>query len=136
MMLNSVVLPAPLGPISPKISPSSTVNDTSSKARSPPKRRDTRSQTSTPPSPQEGREDTARQVDRHQDEDRAVQQQAVLAQKAQRLRQDREDDASDDRPQERGRPAEDRIGQDVDRLSEAGLRGVDDVREVDREPSG
>ena len=36
---NSVVLPAPFGPMSPTTSPGATVNDTSSTARMPPKRR-------------------------------------------------------------------------------------------------
>ena len=40
-MLNNVVLPAPFGPISPKISPVSTANDTSLTATTPPKRRET-----------------------------------------------------------------------------------------------
>ena len=35
--LNKVVLPAPLGPISARISPRSTLNDTSPTARKPPK---------------------------------------------------------------------------------------------------
>ena len=38
MTLNSVVLPAPLGPITPTTSPGATVSDTSSSAVSPPKR--------------------------------------------------------------------------------------------------
>src|SRR5262247_2268906 len=38
MQLNSVVLPAPLGPISPTISPASMVSDTSRLASRPPKR--------------------------------------------------------------------------------------------------
>src|SRR5271167_1634805 len=37
-MLNSVVLPAPLGPISPRISPSARVKVTSDTATKPPKR--------------------------------------------------------------------------------------------------
>src|SRR4051795_9945071 len=39
MTLNAVVLPAPFGPMRPAISPSSTVSDSSSSARMPPKRR-------------------------------------------------------------------------------------------------
>src|SRR5437763_9438795 len=35
--LKSVVLPAPFGPMSPRISPRLTTNDTSSRARTPPK---------------------------------------------------------------------------------------------------
>ena len=38
MQLNAVVFPDPLGPISPKISPSLTSNDTSLSAVNPPKR--------------------------------------------------------------------------------------------------
>src|SRR4029079_15883581 len=38
MQLNSVVLPAPLGPISPTISPGSMASETSRLASSPPKR--------------------------------------------------------------------------------------------------
>src|SRR3954469_18234075 len=39
MTLNAVVLPAPFGPMRPAISASSTVSDSSSSARMPPKRR-------------------------------------------------------------------------------------------------
>ena len=38
IMLNSVVLPAPFGPMTPQISPASTSNDTSSTATRPRKR--------------------------------------------------------------------------------------------------
>ena len=38
MTLNAVVFPAPFGPISPEICPSSTSNDTPSSATMPPKR--------------------------------------------------------------------------------------------------
>src|SRR5262245_16206322 len=38
MQLNSVVLPAPLGPMSPTISPASTLSETSRLASRPPKR--------------------------------------------------------------------------------------------------
>src|SRR5215208_1487242 len=46
MTLNAVVFPAPFGPISPAISPSFTVSDTSSRATIPPKRRVTLSSSS------------------------------------------------------------------------------------------
>jgi len=39
MTLNAVVLPAPFGPMSPEICPSSTSNETPSSATMPPKRR-------------------------------------------------------------------------------------------------
>src|SRR4051794_6691796 len=47
MQLKSVVLPAPLGPIRPTISHSSTLSETSSSACRPPKRIDTLSSSST-----------------------------------------------------------------------------------------
>src|SRR4051812_22046031 len=47
MQLKSVVLPAPLGPIRPTISHSSTLSETSSSACKPPKRIDTLSSSST-----------------------------------------------------------------------------------------
>src|SRR5215472_9964180 len=43
MSANSVVLPAPFGPISPVMRPSGAVSDTPFTANKPPKRRDTRS---------------------------------------------------------------------------------------------
>src|SRR5271166_752819 len=43
MQLNSVVLPAPLGPIRPQIAPGATLSVTSSRAVTPPKRIETRS---------------------------------------------------------------------------------------------
>src|SRR5664279_196111 len=43
MMANSVVLPAPLGPISPVIRPAATVSETAFTASKPPKRQDIRS---------------------------------------------------------------------------------------------
>src|SRR5215467_14509266 len=41
MQLNSVVLPAPFGPIRPQISPACTAHETPSSARTPPKRTET-----------------------------------------------------------------------------------------------
>src|ERR1019366_6345340 len=43
MMANSVVLPAPLGPINPVMQPASTVSEAAFTASKPPKRQDTRS---------------------------------------------------------------------------------------------
>src|SRR5437588_2571725 len=135
MTLNSVVFPAPLGPISPTISPSATANDTSSTARSPPNATETRSHSSMPPPPEPRAQDAVGQIDRHQHQGGAVHEQPVLAEEAERFREDRQDDAAEDRPEEGGGPAEDRVREDVDRFGETRLRRVDDVGEVHREPA-
>src|SRR5579864_2281538 len=150
--LKSVVLPAPFGPISPTISPSRTVNETPSTARSPPNVRDRPETSSTAPPPQQraeppredgteppredGVEHPVRQIRGHEDEDRAVEEQPVFFQEPERLRQHRQRHAAQDRPDEGAGAPEHRIREDRHSLAEGRLRGVDQIREVDREPSG
>src|SRR5579864_6876794 len=76
--LNSVVLPAPFGPISPTISPSRTANETPSTARSPPKVRERPATSSTAEPAQQRIEDAVREIRRHEHQDGAVEQQPVF----------------------------------------------------------
>src|SRR5437773_12481384 len=82
MRLTAVLLPEPLGPIRPTISPSATVRSRPSSARTPPKWRATPFSSSTPP-PEES---LWPQVHR-QDDERAEEEVAPVAEIAQSLDQ-------------------------------------------------
>src|SRR5437773_1118108 len=82
MRLTAVLLPEPLGPIRPTISPSATVRSRPSSARTPPKWRSTPFSSSTPP-PEES---LWPQVHR-QDDERAEEEVAPVAEIAQPLDQ-------------------------------------------------
>src|SRR5918997_3685275 len=142
--LITVVLPAPLGPISPTISPSSTAKETSSTARTPPKWRLKPSTWSSagidldPPlfgdfvgrgerraaAPARGEEadQPVRQEEDHQQQDHPVDELALPAGRqadvAQQLREQGEQRGAEDRAEEVDGPADDRVGQDVDRGEE------------------
>src|SRR2546427_1858631 len=75
IMLSSVVLPDPFGPMMPTISPRSTPKDTSETATSPRKRFvRPRTSSSTPCSPRvQGADDPARHDEDREDQDRAIQ---------------------------------------------------------------
>src|SRR5690242_5046387 len=149
--LNSVVLPAPFGPISPTISPSRTVNETPSTARSPPNARARPATSSTAPPPQQqaeppgedgaepsredgaeppredGVEHSVRQIRGYEDEDRAIEEQPVFFQEPECLRQHRQRHAAQDRPDEGAGAPEHRVGEDRHGLAEGRLCGVDQI---------
>ena len=145
--LNSVVLPAPLGPISPMISPSVSANDTSFNARRPPNCMETPDAANTglvmrapPPSPSApsarprpaerapvhppapppvpvGDEPLRAQPHEH-DEPEPEQQEPVVGELAQLLRQHEQDRRAEHRAGDRAHAAEDDGREQRDRLGE------------------
>src|SRR6185369_1230341 len=143
MRLNTVVFPAPLGPMRKTTSPSSTWKLTSLVASSPPNRLLTFSNSRMraiasalhrtdgaclPPelrSPHEERDHPAREEDDHHDQQRPVDHQVgVLEVRLEDLRGEGEDDAAEDRSPDRRRPAEHRD----ERRLDGDLEGEDSVR--------
>src|SRR5439155_2175277 len=122
--LNTVLLPAPLGPMRPWIAPSVTTMERSATAARPPKRRDTPLSSSSNPDSHLARAGSAAALhrasqptgNRHkpvgheqhgQDEDQAVDQRLVGAQLPQRLRGERQQDGPQDRSPHAAHTADD-----------------------------
>src|ERR1700716_3297895 len=131
-MLTSVVFPAPLGPIKPKMVPSSISRDTSSTACTPPKLRLTlvscsRPLTRSPASPPARRDDgeatpandTLGPEDDDEDQDDAVDDVSIGGKLAHDLGQRGEEDRADDRADHVRRPADHGKGQDLDGAGDA-----------------
>src|SRR4051794_25890241 len=123
MMLKIVVLPAPLGPISPLISPSGTANDASRTARRPRNAFEivfTSSIELEPPG--EGRPDAMRQKHDHDEEHDAVEHllhaRDLPAERREELGdavgEQRQDCGAEDRAEQRAEPADDRPEDDLD----------------------
>ena len=101
--LNSVVLPAPFGPITAVTPPSATSRSTASTATRPPNRRVTPCRDNSvmrlPPRdirlPSAG--ESLRRVDQQQDQARAVEQVLIVLEAAKHLRQQADDDRAEDR---------------------------------------
>src|SRR5438876_4057640 len=138
----SVVLPAPLGPIKPKMVPSSISRDTSSTACTPPNDRLTlvscsNALTRPPARPPARRDDgeatpaddALRPEDDDEDQNDAVDDVAIGGKLAHDLRQRGEEDRADDRADHVCRPADHGEGQDLDGARDAVLGRVDE--EVD-----
>src|SRR3984893_7270462 len=140
--LTSVVLPAPLGPIKPKIVPSSISRETPSTACTPPKWRRTsvscsraltRSPSDPPTRPDDGEDagadDALRPEDDDEDQDDAVDDVSIRGKLAHDLGQRGEENRSHNGAEHVGRPADDGEGEDLDGTGDAVLGGVDE--EVD-----
>src|SRR5437879_3370255 len=125
--LTSVVLPAPLGPIKPKMVPCSISRDTSSTAWTPPNDRLTlvscsSALTGSPARPPARRDDgeaapaddALRPEDDDQDQDDAVDDVAIGGKLAHNLRQRGEEDGSHDWADHVRRPADHGEGEDLD----------------------
>src|SRR5262244_4203995 len=153
--LKQVVLPAPLGPIRPTISPLSTVRSTRLTAASPPKsrvssrvsRRATKSGRRTgrgrrggaPPSepgelPGQGDETAGQEEDREQHRDR--EEDRLVRASPERLGEQRQEDRADDRPGEVAAPADVVVDQDVPRHQEAEFGREQKTNEVGVERPG
>src|SRR6202011_1433292 len=137
--LTSVVLPAPLGPIKPKIVPSSISSDTSSTACTPPNERLTsvscsRTLTSSPARPPARRDDgeaapaddSLGPEDDDEDQDDPVDDVPIGGKLPHDLWQRGEAHRSHDRADHVGRPADHGEGEDLDRAGHAVLEGVDE----------
>src|SRR3989442_1879554 len=127
MILTAVLLPEPLGPISPTISPCATLRSRPSTARTPPKWRATLFSSSTPPPKQPMRPQVHRQ-----DDERAEEEVAPVAEIAQSLDQQYLDE--DHRCQGAkniGEAADDRVGERKGRDEHVEI-AVLDVRRVVR----
>src|SRR5438132_2254590 len=140
--LTSVVLPAPLGPIKPKMVPCSISRDTSSTAWTPPNDRLTlvscsSALTGSPARPPARRDDGEAAPaddalwpeDDDQDQDDPVDDVAIGGKLAHNLRQRGEEDGSHDGADHVRRPANHGEGEDLDGAGHAVLGGVDE--EVD-----
>src|SRR6267143_5760030 len=112
MRLMSVVLPAPFGPMSPRAWRSGIARLTAFTAMTPPKRlvrpaassnigRPDLLQPARAPKLREGHE-AARQVDDHEQQDQALEDVAVVLERAQQLRKGGEERSSEDRPERIG----------------------------------
>src|SRR5262249_31424291 len=153
--LKQVVFPAPLGPISPTISPLSTLSSTSLTAAKPPKsrvspwvsrsatrsgRRARRRNRGGPPRPELG--DFPRQCDeaagqeqdrqQHRDEE----EDRLIGASAEGLGQQRQEDRAHDRADEAATPADVVVDEDVRRHQETELRRKQEPDEVGVERSG
>src|ERR1700682_1921902 len=126
MTLTSVVLPAPLGPISPWIEPCSTSSDTSSTAWTPPKcrwtlsrRRSTDSSSTRPPRGLDDGQPTAadnalRSEDDHRDQEDAADDVDVWAGGVEDVGKQRDDQRAQHRAEDESAAAEHRKSQDLD----------------------
>src|ERR1700687_1141092 len=144
MTFTSVVLPAPLGPISPWIDPCSTSSDTPSTAWTPPKcrwtlsrRRSTDSSSTRPPGrPDDGQpaatDNSLRPEDDHRDQEDAADDVDVGGGGVEDVRQQRDDQRAHDWAEDESAAAEHGKGQDLDRACDAEipLAWIDVEREV------
>src|SRR2546425_3602394 len=127
--LTNVVFPAPFGPMSPTTVRSAAARSTPATATTPPKRlvRPVASSNigladahEAPRATQlEDGHEPARQVDRDQDEDRALEDVAVLPEKAQQLGQRGQEDGAEERAEDVRHAAHDRRHEDLHRRAEA-----------------
>src|ERR1700694_810665 len=137
--LTSVVLPAPLGPIKPKIVPSSISSDTPSTARTPPNERlmsvsCSRALTRSPARPPARRDDgeaapaddSLGPEDDDEDEDDPVDDVPIGGKLPHDLWERGEEHRSHDRADHVCRPADHSEGEDLDGASHAVLEGVDE----------
>src|SRR5438477_1957125 len=135
----SVVLPEPFGPMMPRISPASTPKDTRETAMSPLKRfvsAWTSSSTARPShGPGDRPDDAARHDEDREDEDRAVEDRAQLGAEVDDVRQAGEHERADDRPRERALAAEQHHREDLHRLVDPEVAGIDVAGVVAVEPA-
>src|SRR5712691_715284 len=137
IMLSSVVLPEPLGPMMPTISPGSTTNDTSATATSPancllsPR---TSSATLRPPRVERAHDATRHHED-GEDQDGAVEHGAHLGAEVDGVRQAGQHERAHDGADERALAAEQDHGQDFHGLIDAEVAGVDVAGVVAVEPA-
>src|SRR5881628_1733794 len=130
--LRSVVFPEPFGPMMPRTSPGATTNDTFETAMRPLKRLVTaRTSSSTPRPPRHERShDAAGHDEDREDQDGAVEHRAQLATQVDDVRQPGEDQRANDRSGQRALAAEQDHGQDLHRLVDAEIAGIDVARVV------
>src|SRR5206468_3077995 len=146
MRLTSVVFPAPFGPMRPSARPWTMPRSTRSTAVTPPNRfvRPTvssnieRSDARKAPRSAnvDERHQAARQIDDDEQEDRALEDIAVILQRAQELGQRGEQTGAEDRPQDVRGAANHGEDQHLHGLGEAKVRRIDGERLVRRESSG
>src|SRR5262249_13208897 len=148
--LRSVVFPEPLGPMMPTTSPRAIANDTLETAIRPLKRLVTPcTSSSTPasdrtgdsrrtPSPPRGErsDDPAGHDEDRKDQDGAVEHRPQLGAQVDDVGQPGEDERSDDRPGQRALAAEQHHGQDLHRLVDREVAGIDVPRVVAVEAAG
>src|SRR2546421_2428676 len=136
--LRSVVLPEPFGPMMPTTSPRSTVNDTFETAMRPLKRLVTaRTSSSTPCPPRHERShDAAGHDEDREDQDGAVEHRPQLAAQVDDVRQPGEDQRANDRSGQRALAAEQDHGEDLHRLIDAEIPGIDVAGVVAVEAAG
>src|SRR6267378_666454 len=141
MALTSVVLPAPLGPIRPRIDPFSTSSDTSSTARTPPKcrwtfssRRSTDLRARPPAWTDEGEtataKDSLRAEDDDKDQDQAADHTDVVACLLEDVGERRQEQRADDRTEHGAAAAEHCKCEDLNGPCHAVLVGIDEEVEV------
>src|SRR5918993_4402495 len=132
--LNSVLLPAPFGPMTERISPSSTSKLTSLTAISPPKRlvrswTRTRLMASALLAAAAGAEPQAqhavRQEHDHRDHQHAVEQGLVPLQLAEQLEGDHQEEGAHHRPEDEVQAPQEAVEHEVDRILDAVARGID-----------
>ena len=134
--LNSVVLPAPLGPITAVTPPSTTSRSTASTATSPPNRRVTlcsdKQRHALPPRgirlPSAG--ESLRRVDQQQDQARAVEQVLIVLEVAKYLRQQADDHRAEDRAAQRADAADVQHGEGEHDHVEAEHFGADEFHHM------
>src|SRR5215510_3764074 len=132
IMLSSVVLPEPLGPMMPTISPRRTAKETAATATRPAKRllsARTSSATAGPPRA-ESAHDAARHHEDREDEDGAVEDGAELRAQVDGMRQPGEDEGAHDGAEERALAAQEHHSQDLHRLVDGEIAGIDVARVV------
>src|SRR2546425_2664805 len=136
--LRSVVLPEPLGPMMPSTSPRATVNDTFETAIRPLNRLVTaRTSSSTPRLPgHERSDDSAGHDEDREDQDGTVQHRPQLGAQVDDVGQPGEDERADDGAGQRALAAEQDHGQDLHRLVDAEVAGIDVARVVAVEATG
>src|SRR5947209_17021552 len=125
--LRSVVFPEPFGPMMPRTSPGATTNDTFETAMRPLKRLVTaRTSSSTPRPPRHERShDAAGHDEDREDQDGAVEHRAQLTAQVDDVRQPGEDERANYRSGQRALAAEQDHGQDLHRLVDAEVAGID-----------
>src|SRR2546425_4712552 len=136
--LRSVVLPEPLGPMMPSTSPRATVNDTFETAIRPLNRLVTaRTSSSTPRLPGHQRpDDSAGHDEDREDQDDAVEQRTQLGAQVDDVRQPGEDERANYRSGQRALAAEQDHGEDLHRMIDAEIPGIDVAGVVAVEAAG
>src|SRR5207245_7398917 len=131
MRLMSVVLPAPFGPMSPKACPAATARSTRSTAWTPPK-----VLLSCRVSSNIRGSDPAREIDDDREQDGSLEDVAVVLERAQQLGQRGKDRRPEDRADDVRDASDDREDEDLHRLRERKVVGVDRERDVRGEAAG